>query len=147
MNVFNRIVTIIVCSVLMLFIGYVAVAPITSVHQAQVWLVGVEEWLLAWQAENPTNFLVAQAATLTAAVLLLGTLIGMEVLSGRPRGVRVRTAEGGLVELDTDSIVRRLAWQLDQLAEVVSVVPYVRSRVARLTFGWRSRPHPMSMCR
>jgi hypothetical protein len=61
-------------------------------------------------------------------VLFFGLLIGLEIWSGRRRGVRIRTVQGGSAELDTSSIGRRLSWHLDQLAEVISVVPMVRSK-------------------
>ncbi len=77
---------------------------------------------------NPTYFIVAQAAFGIGALLFLGTLIFFEIMTGRRRGVRIRTAEGGSAELETTSIGRRLEWHLDQLAEVITVVPVVKSR-------------------
>ncbi|NJN82587.1 MAG: hypothetical protein HC802_10165 [Caldilineaceae bacterium] len=62
------------------------------------------------------------------AVLLLGALLTLELWVGRRRGVRIRTAEGGSAELDIKSIGRRLEWHLEQLAEIISVVPAVKSR-------------------
>ena len=55
-------------------------------------------------------------------------LLWLEVLALRRRGVRVRTAEGGSVEVETNSIGRRLEWHLDQLAEIITVVPMVKSK-------------------
>lgn len=128
MDTFNRLVAVFTFSVVLLAVAYVAIWPFPALEQAQLRLTNLEESLAGRQADNPTNFVVAQAAVAIAALLLFGTLIGMEVMSGRRRGVRIRTAEGGSVELDTESVARRLAWKLDQLAEVVSVVPSVKSR-------------------
>jgi hypothetical protein len=58
----------------------------------------------------------------------LGTLLFFEFVSGRPRGVRIHTTEGGSAELDPNSVGRRLQWHLDQLAEVIAVIPAVKSR-------------------
>jgi hypothetical protein len=80
------------------------------------------------QAEHPTNFLIAQIAVGIGSVLVFGLLITLEILTGQSRGVRIRTAQGGSAELDTASIGRRLNWHLDQLAEIISVVPAVKSK-------------------
>ena len=128
MDLFNRITATVLWLVLLVTICVAAVAPLQTLAWAAAQIDALTAWVTAWQGRAPTNFVVAQAATFIAAVLLFGTLIGMEVLSGRRRGVRVRTSGGSAVELDTSSIGRRLAWQLDQLAEIVSVVPSVKSR-------------------
>jgi hypothetical protein len=128
MDLFNRIVATVLWLVLLVAICLFAVMP----HQSLLWIGErvdtVAAGLTDWKSTAPTNFVVAQAATFVTAFLVLGTLIGMEVLSGRRRGVKVRTSAGSAVELDTDSIARRLSWQLDQLAEVVSVVPSVKAK-------------------
>ena len=40
----------------------------------------------------------------------------------------MKTVKGSSVELDTESIARRLTWHLDQLADVITVFPDVKSR-------------------
>ena len=42
--------------------------------------------------------------------------------------MRIRMPDGGNVELDTDSVGRRLQWHLDQVAEVITVAPFVSAR-------------------
>ncbi len=128
MNTFNRIVAVLLWLVLL---GAVSIAAATP--QATVaWLIAALEqagqWLDAQRTRDPTNFLIGQIAVGVVGVLFFGLLIGVEVWSGGRRGVRIRTAQGGSAELDTTSIGRRLAWQLDQLAEIISVVPVVKSK-------------------
>lgn len=84
--------------------------------------------MLGWQVDNPDNFVLGRAAWAVGAILFFGTLLGIEILSGSRRAVRIRTAEGGSAEIETNSIGQRLEWNLDQLAEVVSVVPTIKSR-------------------
>jgi hypothetical protein len=128
METFNRIVAIILWSLLLLTGLYLAVAPIHALQQGQALLGDLESVLVGWQADNSTNFILGQVAWGLGSILLFGTLLGAEILSGRRRGVRIRTPEGGLAEIETNSIGQRLEWHLDQLAEVVSVVPSVKSR-------------------
>jgi hypothetical protein len=128
MNTFNRIVAIVLWAVLMAVVGVAAVAPMTTLALLQGALGQAVAWLAAQQATDASNFLIGQIAVGVVALIIFGVLIGLEIWGGQRRGVRIRTAQGGQAELDTSSISRRLSWQLDQLAEVISVVPIVRSK-------------------
>ncbi len=128
MNTFNRIVAILLWIVLVAAVGVVAVAPTGTIVFLQNSLTQGANWVVAQRAANAGNFLIGQVAVGVIALLLFGLLIGLEIWSGQRRGVRIRTAQGGQAELDTSSIGRRLSWQLDQLAEVISVVPIVKSK-------------------
>ncbi len=57
----------------------------------------------------------------------MGLLLWLEIRPNRPKGVRIRTSEGS-AELDPASISRRLEWHLDQLADVITVIPTVKAR-------------------
>jgi hypothetical protein len=128
MNTFNRIVAIVLWALLVAIVGIAAVAPLATIVWLQEALNQAEAWLRAQQEANVSNFLIGQIAVGVIALLVFGALIGVEIWSGQRRGVRIRTAQGGQAELDTASISRRLSWQLDQLAEVISVVPIVKSK-------------------
>lgn len=128
MDAFNRIVAIGLWLVLLGGALVLAVLPVGAIHWLQSQLIVLEQWLIGLKGTNPTYFIVGQATLGLSALLLFGTLLFFEVMTGRRRGVRIRTAEGGSAELDTSSIGRRLEWHLDQLAEVITVVPAVKSR-------------------
>lgn len=128
MTTFNRIIAILLWLLLMALIGVVAVIPLQTIDMLQTWLGEAEAYLLASQAANPSNFLIGQIAVGVSALIVFGILIGVEIWTGQRRGVRIRTAQGGSAELDTASISRRLSWKLDQLAEIISVVPIVKSK-------------------
>lgn len=128
MDAFNRIVAVILWLGLLALALVLATVPLGAVAWMQAQLAAAESWLSGWQAANPTYFIVGQATLGLGALLVLGTLLFFEIMTGRRRGVRIRTAEGGSAELDTSSIGRRLEWHLDQLAEVIAVVPAVKSR-------------------
>ena len=128
MNVFNRIVVILLWLALLVAALTLAVAPMASAAWLQMQAAAFARQLAEWQQANPTNFLIWQATIGIGALLLFGTLLFYEILSGRQRGVRIHTTEGGSAELDPNSVGRRLQWHLDQLAEVITVVPAVKSR-------------------
>ncbi|MCL4861927.1 MAG: hypothetical protein KJZ93_21090 [Caldilineaceae bacterium] len=128
MGLFNRVVAALLWLTLLGILAVFAVLPFETIRQAQVGLEWTAATLSAWQEANTTNFLIAQAAFGVVVVLLFGALFWLELWAGRRRGVRIRTVDGGSAELDTTSISRRLEWRLDQLAEVIRVVPLVKSR-------------------
>jgi hypothetical protein len=128
MNLFNRIVVILLWLTLLVLVLVVAVAPLFSAAWLQTQADTLVSLLTQWRAASPTNFIIGQAAVGIGALLILGTLLFFEFLSGRPRGVRIHTTEGGSAELDPSSVGRRLQWHLDQLAEVITVIPAVKSR-------------------
>ena len=127
-NLFNRLVAVVVWLALLAGIVYLAVAPTRVLSDVAARMGGFAEQLTLWQTASATNFLIGQIAVGLAALLLFGTLLWIELWPKRRRGVRVHTSEGGSVELDTASIARRLVWHLDQLAEVIAVIPEVRAR-------------------
>ncbi len=128
MNAFNRMVVIVLWLLLMAAIGVATAAPQTTLAWMQDGLVQAGDWLAVQEENNAGNFLIGQIAVGVAAVLIFGVLIGLEIWSGQRRGVRIRTTQGGSAEIDTTSISRRLSWQLDQLAEIITVVPIVKSK-------------------
>jgi hypothetical protein len=128
MSLFNRIVAALLWLTLLIAGLYVAIVPFRAIGQLQIFLADWQETLLAHQAANQTNFIVAQVALGLMLALFFGGLFAAEIWTGRRRGVRIRTAEGGMAELDTGSIARHLEWRLDQLAEVITVVPNVKSK-------------------
>lgn len=128
MNGFNRVVATLLWLALLLALLAAAVAPLASIEWLQANLTELAAWLNAVKQENPVYFVVGQGAVGIGALLIFGALIFFEVMTMRRRGVRIHTAEGGAAELDTVSVARRLQWHLDQLAEVITVVPNVRPR-------------------
>ncbi len=128
MSGFNRVVAILLWIVLLVAVLALAIAPANALTQVQGWLGQWIDALNNWRAESPTNFFIAQIAIGVGATILFAMLIWFEVATARRRGVRIYTSEGGSAELETNSIGRRLTWHLDQLAEVITVVPAVRSR-------------------
>lgn len=128
MNLFNRIVVILLWLALLGVALTVAVAPMASIAFLQGQADAIARQLAQWREANSTNFLIWQAMLGIGALLVFGALLFFEFVSGRPRGVRIHTTEGGSAELDPSSVGRRLQWHLDQLAEVITVIPAIKSR-------------------
>lgn len=128
LDFFNRLVVSLVWIALLAAFGAIALMPLQTIDAFQAALGQIEGQLTQWQAANNTNFIIGQIAVAVSSVLLFGALILLELWPRRRRGVRIHTREGGSAELDANSVARRLAWHLDQLAEVITVLPEVKAR-------------------
>lgn len=128
MTTFNRFVAIVLWLALLGIVCLFAVIPLTFLSWAQGEIANLAEVIERWQEQNPANFVIGQSAIIVAALAVFGLLLWLEILALRRRGVKIRTAEGGSVEVETNSIGRRLEWHLDQLAEIITVVPMVKPK-------------------
>ncbi len=128
LDLFNRLVASLVWIVLLAIFCIIALMPLQAVASVQAALIQIEGQLALWRSVSNTNFIIGQIAVAVSSVLLFGALILLELWPRRQRGVRIHTREGGSAELDTSSVARRLAWHLDQLAEVITVLPDVKAR-------------------
>lgn len=128
MSAFNRFVVVVLLTVLLLACLVIAINPINVLTVVEGRVTGLLGQLTTLRDESLTNFIIGQVAFGVGTILLFSMLLWVEIFAIRRRGVRIRTAEGGTAELDTNSVGRRLAWHLDQLAEVMTVVPAVRPR-------------------
>ena len=127
-NAFNRIVVVVLWLLLLAGIGYTTIFPDSTITALLGSLSLARNFLRVQQQANGMNFLIGQVAVGTVVVFIFGSLLWLELWPHRQRGVRMKTVKGSSVELDTDSIARRLTWHLDQLADVITVFPDVKSR-------------------
>ncbi len=128
LDFFNRLIASLLWILLLAIFGIIALMPLQAFEAVQAALTQIEGQLTLWQRASNTNFVIGQIAVAVSSVLLFGSLVLLELWPRRRRGVRIHTREGGSAELDTSSVARRLAWHLDQLAEVITVLPDVKAR-------------------
>lgn len=125
---FNRIVAILLWITLLIVLSILIIFPQLAIDQIQSTLAAFSENLAARYDDNPTNFMIGQAALAILTVVLFGVLLWLEVAALLRPTVTIYTAEGSLAEVDTTNIGQRLGWQLDQVGELQIVVPIVRAK-------------------
>jgi hypothetical protein len=124
-NVFNRVVTILVLLVLLLLVLAVAVFPVEVVGGLARSLQGVEQTLATLERNSFWPYVVVRGASVLLAVVIFGLLFWAEIRPNRTAGVQVHTEAGSRAVVTIDSVERRLAWHIDQLEDVISVTPHV----------------------
>ncbi|MGI6381539.1 MAG: alkaline shock response membrane anchor protein AmaP [Anaerolineae bacterium] len=121
MNVFNRIV------VVLLFLGLIALAVFAVARPLQ--LLDWAQTNLALFGEQVFDAAFWQMFSIGAYVLiaLLVILLWLEVRRRRRKTVRVKTRAKSDAQLALDSVAHSLEYRIDELAGVRKVVPKIRS--------------------
>lgn len=128
MNAFNRTVMILLIILALVASLIATLAPFNTLTFLVDFLQTVRVGLEAMYNNNPFIFMMGQAGIAIAVTLILITLLVLEVRRGQPATVQVVTPEGGRANILLDSVAMRLAYHLDQLADVISVTPRVRAK-------------------
>ncbi len=129
MNRFNRIVTI--ALVIMLYLAVVLVAGAPA--QALAWAQGAVDWvgqaLDGLEALSPAwIYPIGRVVTLVLATAAQLVFLWLELRRRRVPVVRVQLPSGAEATVTAESVARRLAWHVDQLADVITAAPEVRTR-------------------
>jgi hypothetical protein len=126
MNVFNRLV---VLALLLLII--VATALIVIVPQETLRLSAATfDWLRQGAADyinSGDRLLFAAGRVIVGGVIVLACLIliWLELRRPRKRTIRTQKMAGGEALITVDSIEQRLAYNIDQLPDVIKVTPHI----------------------
>jgi hypothetical protein len=128
-NVINRIITVLVVIVLWAAIVILAAAPEQALAWARQGLDWVEVSLFQLAAMQPAwLYPLLRGATIVVVTLLTLAWLMQELRRKQTPVVKMRLPSGGEAAVTADSISRRLAWHIEQLADVNSVRPVVRTR-------------------
>lgn len=125
MNVFNKLIVIILLLVLLALCLTLALIPIQALGAAQLFMGNARTWVQQFQTAQPVWYAVGRVVLAVLAVVIFLPLLWQEIKRHQPRAVHVVTESGSAASVTTDSVSRRLAWHIDQLADVVSVEPHV----------------------
>jgi hypothetical protein len=129
MNVFNRLVVI-----LLLLLIIVATVLIVILPQDSFRLVAATfDWLRQSSADyvNSSDRLIfAGGRVIVGGVVVLSCLIliWLELRRPRKRTIRTQKLSGGEAHITVESIEQRLAYNIDQLPDVVKVSPRIDGR-------------------
>ncbi len=128
MNAFNRIVVIILLLVVIVTAVVVAVYPretldtLTAIFDylsgetSFYWKEG--PWTMTWA------FFAGMRALIGGGIIILALLLlWLEIRRPRQKTIRVQKVAGGEARIATESITRRLAYNVDKLPDVIKVTP------------------------
>jgi hypothetical protein len=128
MNVFNRLVMIVLLVVSMIVLPVVLV--LVPARPDMVIIIGQQglNRLTAMSGQNQLLFILGGASLAVLIFVVCGLLLWLELRRPYGKVVRIHKVSGDAAKVTTDSIARRLEYNIDQLADVVSVKPKVAAR-------------------
>jgi len=130
MNIFNRMVVILLILVVLILTVVIVIVPAESFNV----LRAVFEWAQKDSKayiDSPADhyFFLAARVLVGGAIVLVGLLLlWLELRRPRKRVIRVQKMEGGETNIAIESISQRVAYNIDQLTEVIKVTPRVSGR-------------------
>jgi hypothetical protein len=129
MNIFNRLVMILLIPLLALVVTVVLMAP-NAVWEA---IVNFVQANATQRVVDNLAVRLAFAGVALAIDFVLLILFLLEIRRAPQRMVRVRRASGGEVRLPLESIADRLAYHIDQVPGVIDVRPRIGARGGNVT--------------
>jgi preprotein translocase subunit SecG len=128
MNVFNRLVVIVLLVVSMIVLPVVLV--LVPARPDIVTIMGQQALtrLTTVAGQNRILFILGGASSAILTFVFCGLLLWLELRRPSAKAVKVKQVSGEEAKVTTDSIARRLEFNIDQLADVISVKPKVTAR-------------------
>jgi hypothetical protein len=128
-NVINRLLIIILLLVIILLAVVVVIAPRQSVQVGQQGLENAGAWIDLWQSPRYWPLFASGRVIIGGALVLLCLLIlWLELRQPRKKTIQVQQVAGGEASIAVDSIAQRLAYNIDQLPDVIKVQPSITGR-------------------
>jgi hypothetical protein len=128
MNFINRITSFSLFLIAFLVFIVLAVAPFEALAWIQTQIGHLSQWLHHYQISNTLFFNLGRVALAAIAILILIPLMIAELPRKKSEPAVTMRTEHGEIRVTAESIAKRLAWHLDQLADVITVVPVVQPK-------------------
>lgn len=128
MNVFNRIVVILLLFVIIVLAAVYIIAPGESLRLVAV----TSEWL----HQGTVNYIQSDRLLFAGGRVLIGgaliilclIILWLELRRPRRKSIRAQKVEGGEARITIESVEQRLAYNIDQLPDVIKVTPRVTGK-------------------
>jgi hypothetical protein len=129
MNVFNRLVMILLLLALIVLAVVIAAAPEQSMQVTSIFFGRLQQDAATYKSPGSWALFAAARGVIGGAVVLLSLiLLWLELRRPRRKTIRVEKVAGGDARITTESIAQRLAYNIDQLPDVVKVTPTIIGR-------------------
>jgi hypothetical protein len=128
MNVFNRIIVILLLFAIIVLAAVYIIAPGESLRLVSV----TTEWL----HQGTVNYIQSDRLLFAGGRVLIGgalivlclIILWLEMRRPRRRSIQAQKVEGGEARITIESVEQRLAYNIDQLPDVIKVTPRVTGK-------------------
>jgi hypothetical protein len=129
MNVFNRLLIVLLLLVIIVLVVIVAVVPRESFSVVGTFSDWARDGTDAYMSSDQWPVFAAGRVFVGGAIVLVCLFfLWLELRRPRKKTVRVQKLSGGEAHIAVDSIAQRLAYNIDQLPDVIKVSPQITSR-------------------
>ena len=130
MNILNRMLVICLIVVVLILTVVIVIAPAESFNLLRAVFEWAHQDTKAYIDSPEDHYLFLGArVVIGGAIVLVGLLLlWLELRRSRKKVIRVQKMAGGETNIAIDSISQRVAYNIDQLPEVIKVTPRVTSR-------------------
>lgn len=128
MNVVNRLLIILLILALIVLIALIVIVPKQTFQLGSQALDGAGRFSDAWSTQNWALFASGRVILGGALILLLLVFLWLQLRRPRKKTIRTQKVAGGEAEIAVDSVAQRLAYNIDQLPDVIKVSPRITSR-------------------
>jgi hypothetical protein len=129
MNIFNRIVVILLILLGLIVTIVVMIAP----EQCFILLTAFSEWArrgtVSYMTSSDWPLFTAARVIVGGVIVIVGLiLLWLELRRPRKKIIRVQKKAGGETNITIGSVAQRVAYHVDQLPEVINVTPRITGR-------------------
>ena len=129
MNIFNRIVVILLVLVVLILTVVIVIVPEQSFNILRAVFEWAQQDTRGYIASPDHYLFLAARVIIGGTIVLVGLLLlWLELRRPRKKVIRVQKMAGGETNIAIESISQRVAYNIDQLPEVIKVTPRVTGR-------------------
>lgn len=129
MNVLNRLLIVLLLLAIIVLAVVIVIAPRQSISVTEQGLSGLGQWVDLWQTPRYWPLFASGRVILGGALVLLCLLLlWLELRQPKKKTIRVQQVAGGEASISVESIAQRLAYNIDQLPDVINVSPNIAGR-------------------
>ncbi len=144
MNVFNRVVMVLLLLAVILVVAVVAIAPEPTFYLLAALFQRTHEIIVQYNQPGGNWALFAAGRVIVGGfiALLCLILLWLELRRPRRKTIRVEKMAGGEAHITIESIAQRLAYNIDRLPDIVKVSPHIigRARQVDLVLNLETSP-------
>ncbi len=129
MNIFNRLIMILLLLILIVLTAVIAIAPSQSMDLTAKFFQWLYQNAEAYRTGGDWAYFAGGRVIIGGAIVILCLLLlWLELRRPRKKTIRAQKMEGGEAHISVDSISQRLAYNIDQLPDVIRVTPRINGR-------------------
>jgi hypothetical protein len=125
MNVFNRLIVILLLFALIVLTVIFVITPGPSLRLVAATSDWLHQGVLDYIETDALFFAGARVVIGGAIIIVCLLIIWLELRRPRKKTIRAQKLAGGEARIATDSVEQRLAYNIDQLPDVIKVSPHI----------------------